>query len=145
MANDCDRLIRRWFEEVWNNSRAETIDEMIAPDCVAHGLHGPEGDLHGPEGFKQFYAAFKSAFPDIRITVDEVIVDGDRCAARFSCRATHRGDGLGIAATGQPVTFTGMAFTRWRNGQIVDAWNNVDMMGMLKQVGAVQPPAALGG
>jgi steroid delta-isomerase-like uncharacterized protein len=145
MDQDCDRLIRRWFEEVWNNGREEAINEMIAPDCIAHGLNGPEGDLRGPEGFKQFYSLFKSTFPDIRITVEDVIVDGDRCAARFSCRATHRGDALGIAATGQPVAFSAMAFTRWRNGQIVDAWNNVDLMGMLKQIGAVQPPAALGG
>jgi steroid delta-isomerase-like uncharacterized protein len=138
MANDCDRLIRRWFEEVWNKGRVEAIGEMIAPDCIAHGLGGPEGAMQGPEGFKTFYGRFKGAFPDIRITVDEVITDGDRCAVRFSGRATHGGDHLGIAATGQPIAFTGMSFTRWRNGQIVEAWNNVDMMAMLQPIGAVQ-------
>ena len=138
MAGDTERLIRRWFEEVWNQGRAEAIDEMLSPECLARGLGGPEGAMRGPAGFKTFYARFKGAFPDIRITVDEVITDGDRCAVRFSGRATHQGDHLGIAATHQPIAFTGMSFTRWKNGQIVEAWNNVDLMSMLQPIGAVQ-------
>jgi steroid delta-isomerase-like uncharacterized protein len=144
MAAECERLIRRWFEEVWNKGRAEAIDEMIAPDCVAHGLGGPEGDLHGPEGFKTFHSRFMGAFPDIRITVDEVITDGDRCACRFTGRMTHQGDHLGVPATGRSVVLEGMAITYWRNGQIVEAWNTVDMLGMLQQIGAVPSTVAPG-
>ena len=138
MASECDRLVRRWFEEVWNEGRAEAIDELLSPDCVVHGLGGAEATSSGPELFKGFYARFKGAFPDIRITVDEVIADGDRCAVRFSCDATHQGDHLGIAATQQPVLFTAMAFTHWKNGQIVEAWNNVDMVSVLQPIGAIQ-------
>jgi steroid delta-isomerase-like uncharacterized protein len=143
MAGECDRLIRRWFEEVWNQGRAEAIDEMLSPDCIVQGLGGPEGAARGPEAFKTFYARFKGAFPDIQITVEEVITDGDRCAVRFSGRATHQGDDLGLPATQQAVAFTAMAFTHWKNGQIVEAWNNVDMMSMLQPIGAIQTLVSL--
>jgi steroid delta-isomerase-like uncharacterized protein len=137
MAAEIERLIRQWFEEVWNKGRAEAIDEMIAPDCIIHGLSGAEGDARGPAAFKPFFARFKGAFPDIQIAVEEVIVDGDRCACRFTGRMTHQGDHLGVPATGRDVALEAMAITHWKNGQIVEAWNTVDMLGMLQQIGAV--------
>ena len=144
MAADCERLVRRWFEEVWNKGRAEAIEEMLAPDCIIHGLGGVEADLRGPAAFKPFFARFKGAFPDIQITVEEVIADGDRCACRFTGRMTHQGDHLGVPATGRDVALEAMAVTHWRNGQIVEAWNTVDMLGMLHQIGAVQTSVSLG-
>ena len=71
------------------------------------------------------------------ITVDEVIADGDRTAARFSGWGTHTGDTLGVAPTGSRVTFTGMTFTRWQDGKIREGWHNVDIMGILQQVNAL--------
>jgi steroid delta-isomerase-like uncharacterized protein len=144
MAAENEQLVRRWFEEVWNKGRLEAIDELLAKDVIAHGL-GPGGsDLQGREGFKTFYTRFKGAFPDIQITVEDVIAEGDRAAARYSGRATHSGDHLGIAATQRPVTFTGMSFVRCRRGQIAEGWNNFDLLGMLHQVGAIQSAVDLG-
>src|SRR4051794_6220775 len=117
---------RRWFEEVWNQGRAQVIDELLAPDCVAHGL-GEEGQpLHGPEHFRRFYEQFRSAFPDVRVYVQDVMAEGDKTAVRFSTQATHTGHGLGVPPTGRPVTVTGMCIMRWADGRIAEAWNEFD-------------------
>ena len=137
MSEASKALVRRWFEEVWNQGRVETIDEMFAADGVAHGLGEP---LRGPAGFKPFHAAFRNAFPDIRITLDEVIAEGDLVAYRFTASGTHRGDGLGLAATNTRAQFTGMGMARVRNGKLVEGWNNFDELGMFQQLGVVQRP-----
>jgi steroid delta-isomerase-like uncharacterized protein len=136
-------LAHRWFEEVWNKGRAEAIDEMLDPNVIVHGLGKDGTDLRGPAGFKSFHEKFIGAFPDIRITVEDVIAEGDRVAIRFSGSASHRGDHLGVPATQRPVTFTGMGFIRCRNGKIVEGWNNFDAMGLMQQIGAVPPADVL--
>ena len=136
MAEQKETLLHRWFEEVWNKGRAEAIDEMFACEGVAHGLADQEGkELCGPEGYKPFFESFRSAFPDIRITVEDTVTEGDKIAARCRVEGTHRGEGLGIAATGKRVEFTGMAIIRVREGKIVEAWNNFDFRTMFQQIG----------
>jgi steroid delta-isomerase-like uncharacterized protein len=136
MSEDNAARVRRWFEEVWNRGRAEVIDEMFAADGIAHGLAEDGGDMRGPEAFKLFHARFMGAFPDMHITIEDLLSQGDLTAVRLTGAATHRGDHLGVDATHRPVTFTGMTFTRWKNGQIVEGWNNVDIAGIRKQIGA---------
>jgi steroid delta-isomerase-like uncharacterized protein len=138
MSSDNKALVRRWFEEVWNKGRVDAIDEMLAPDAVVHDL-GPT-DLRGADGFKPFHAAFRSAFPDIRLRIDHMVAEGDMVAARWSATATHRGDGLGVAATGRPVRLSGMVFVRVDGGRMVEGWNNFDQLGMFQQLGAVSLP-----
>ena len=134
-------LSRRWFEEVWNQGRTRAIDELLAPDCVAHGL-GEEGQpLRGPEHFRRFYDQFRSAFPDVRVQVEDVIAEGDKTAVRFSFRATHSGHGLGVPPTGRPVNVTGMVAMRWANGQIAEAWNEFDAAALLRQITQTAPAA----
>ena len=139
-ARDNKALLRRWFEEVWNKGRAEAIDEMFAPDGLAHGLAGGE-PLRGPAHFKQFFHTFKDAFPDIEVVVEDTVAEGDKVAARCTVRGRHHGDTLGFAATKRPVEFTGICIARWRDGQIIEAWNNFDFMTMYQQLGVVPPPA----
>jgi steroid delta-isomerase-like uncharacterized protein len=136
MSEDNAARVRRWFEEVWNKGRADVIDEMFAADGVAHGLAEDGGDMRGPKDFKLFHAQFRGAFPDMHITIEDLISDGDRTAARYSGTATHRGGHLGVDATNRQIHFTGMTFARWRNGQIVEGWNNVDIAGIRQQIGA---------
>ena len=129
-------VMHRWFEEVWNKGREEAIDEMFAPEGVAHGLvdeHGEE--LRGPASFKPFFHKFREAFPDIQVTVEDCIAEGDRVAARCHVRATHAGDSLGVAATNNPVEFDGLCIIRVRDGQIVEAWNNFDFASLNRQIG----------
>jgi len=139
MSSDNKAVARRWFDQVWNAGRAEAIDEMLAADAVVHGLGD---DLRGPAGFKPFHAAYRNAFPDVTIQVDELVAEGPMVAIRWSGSGTHHGDGLGFAATGRPVQFSGMALVRIEGGKIVEGWNNFDQLGMLQQLGMTTLPPA---
>jgi len=134
MAHDNKALTRRWFEEVWNKGREAGIDEMLSADVVAHGLSETGEVGRGPESFRQFWRQFRAGIPDVRITVDQVISEGDTTAARFTARGTHTGDGLGIKATGRPIEVTGMCMMRWRVGQIAEGWNEFDAAGLMRQI-----------
>jgi len=130
-------LMYRWFEEVWNQRKTKTIDELMVPDVVAHGLPGEGGVVHGAEAFKASYHLFTGAFPDLTIRVDQVLAEGDMAMARFTCRGTHLGETLGVAASQQPVEFVGMTIAHIKDGQIVEGWNVVDFLTMQKQIGLV--------
>jgi steroid delta-isomerase-like uncharacterized protein len=136
MTDQYKTLLHRWFEEVWNQGREDLIDEMFAVDGIAHGLADAAGkELRGPQGYKPFFHKFRSAFPDIQVSIEDTVVEGDKIAARCSVRGTHRGKGLGIDPTHQPVMFTGMTIVRIEGGKIVEAWNNFDFMTMFQQMG----------
>ena len=131
-------LVRRWFEEVWNKGRADAIPEMLAADGIVHGLSEDASQpLRGPAGFLPFHAQFREAFPNIEVVIEDQIAEGDRLATRCSVRGKHEGDSLGFKATQAPVEFTGVAITRIKDGQIVEAWNNFDFMKMYKQLGVI--------
>jgi len=139
MRDQNETLIHRWFEEVWNKGRADAIDEMFDCEGIAHGLTGEDGkELCGPEGFKPFFESFRQAFPDLQVVVEDTVVEGDKVAARCIVRGTHRGEGIGIAATDKPVEFTGMTIVRVKDGKVVEAWNNFDFLAMYQQLGLNQ-------
>jgi steroid delta-isomerase-like uncharacterized protein len=133
-------LVRRWFSEVWNEGRADAIDEMLADDAVVHGLGA---DLHGPAEFKHFHSAYRNAYPDVTIHIDGLVAEGDLVAVRWNASGTHRGDGLGFPATGRRAEFTGMVFVRVEDGKLIEGWNNFDQLGMLQQLGVVSLPSVV--
>jgi len=138
MTQDNEALLRRWFDEVWNKGRAEAVDELFAEDGIAHGLSDDPGNpLRGPAAFKEFHGKFLEAFPDIVVTVEDTIAEGDKIAARCTVRGKHEGDSLGFAATQSPMEITGISIVRIRDEKIVEAWNNFDFMTMYKQLGAI--------
>jgi steroid delta-isomerase-like uncharacterized protein len=131
-------LMRRWFEEVWNQGRPDAIPEMLADDGIVHGLSEDAANpLRGPAGFLPFHAQFREAFPDIEVVVEDQIAEGDLVSTRCSVRGKHTGDSLGFGATQSPVEFTGVAIARIKDGKIVEAWNNFDFMKMYRQLGAI--------
>jgi steroid delta-isomerase-like uncharacterized protein len=134
-------FIRRWFEEVWNQGRVEAIDEMFAADGVAHGLSGDKDNpVRGTAGFKAFHESFRGAFPDIKVTVLDIVTEGDKVAALCEVRATHTGGTLGFAATHKPVEITGMTICRIRDGKIAEASNVFDFLTLYRQLGAIGEP-----
>lgn len=138
MAKEYETFLHRWFEEVWNNRREDAIDEMFHEDGIANGLSDAEGNsIRGVEGFKTLHRAFLSAYPDLQITVEDTVTEGDKIAARCTVKATHAGEGLGIAPTNQPIEFTGLTIVKIKDGKIVEAWNEFDFMKMYSQVGAL--------
>jgi steroid delta-isomerase-like uncharacterized protein len=136
MSEENKRILRRWFEEVWNNGRADAIEELFDENGIAHGLSDdPSKPIKGPTDFRPFHTVFRQAFPNMRIVIEDIIAEGDKVAARCSVQAKHEGEFMGRAATQSPVEFTGIAIVRIDNGKIVEAWNNFDFMTMYKQVG----------
>jgi steroid delta-isomerase-like uncharacterized protein len=129
-------LIHRWFDEVWNEGRVETIDELLAEECAIHGLADASGkEVRGQVEFRAFHAQFREAFPEMRVTVEDTIAEGDLVAARCSVRGKHSGDSLGFKATNSPIDFTGMSIIRVNDGKFMEAWNNFDFLQMYQQLG----------
>ena len=137
MSAENKALVRRWFEEVWNQGRVETIDEVFAADGVSHGLGS---DMRGPAEFKPFHAAYRQAFPDVHIDIEDMVAEGDKVAFRWTATGTHRGHLMAIAPTGRASRFEGMGIVRLRHGQIVEGWNVYDQLGMFKQLGVTNVP-----
>ncbi len=103
---------------------------------VSHGLTDPAGNnVSGAAAFRAFHRLFRSAFPDLHFVVEDVLIDGDRMAARCRVTGTHSGPGVLPAATNKPVDFTGMLMVRVRDGKIVEGWNNFDFMTLYQQLG----------
>jgi steroid delta-isomerase-like uncharacterized protein len=131
-------FIQRWFDEVWNQGRAELIDELSAPDLTATGLGNSTAPTRGSAPFKAFYTNMRQTFPDLQVKVEETIAEGDLIAVRLTAKGTHTGDAL-APATGKTVTFAAIVMTRVVNGRIVEAWNAIDQLGILHQIGALPP------
>ncbi len=121
-------LARRWFEEVWNARRDAAVHELLAENAVAH-MEG--ADLVGPERFLEARAALVAAFPNIRVTVEDVVADADRAVVRWSAAAHHTGELLGIPPSGSPVQFRGMTWMTFRDGKIVEGWDAWNLGGLL--------------
>jgi steroid delta-isomerase-like uncharacterized protein len=141
MPDPGETIQHRWFREVWNEGRTEAIDELVAPNVLGHGLIDADGnDVRGIEAFKSFYYRFREAFPDIHVTVEDTVAEGNKIVARCSVAATYLGDGLEVRASGKPVRFTGMCMVRVEDGRIVESWNSFDFLTMLQQIGLVNLP-----
>lgn len=132
MSQDNRELARRWMDEVWNQRLEPTIDDMLAPNVIGHA----EGnvDIRDVPGFRAYRSALLNAFPNLRIEVEDVISSGDDVAVRWRVCGTHDGDGLGIAATGQPVEFWGMTWLRFSDGRIVEGWDAWNQGGVVQRL-----------
>jgi steroid delta-isomerase-like uncharacterized protein len=137
-APEAATLIQRWFDEVWNEGRAESIDELTAPDIQMWGIGRPEAPSKGTEEFKTFYHRIRAAFPDTHIAVDEIVQQGDTAFARWTATMTHTGEGLPVPPTNKSLTICGMSSCRVLNGKVVETWNIWDQIGMARQLGLVQ-------
>jgi steroid delta-isomerase-like uncharacterized protein len=138
MSEQNKTLVKRWFEEVWNQGRSEAIDELFAADGIAHGLsEDDENPLRGPAGFKIFHAKFRDAFPGMVVTVEDMVAEADKVAARCSVRGKHTGDALGFAATHSDMEIGGISIVRIADGKIVEGWNHFDFLKMYRQLGAL--------
>jgi len=133
-------LVRRWFDEVWNHGRHETIHELMSPDAIGIGQGGAEAAIHGPGEFQAFVERLRAAFPDMSVNVEDAFGAGDKVAVRWSATMTHQGGDLGIPASGKRVHITGISILRIVDGQIVAGWDNWDELGMMRQIGALQQP-----
>ena len=137
-ATENKALIRRFYEEFVNPGNSSVADEIIAPDCPLHFGGAFMGT--GPEAFKQTRAVLYAGFPDLRWTIEEMVAEGEKVAERLTARGTHEGEFMGVAPTGKRVEFEGIAIFRVSEGKIVESRGMPDMLGLMRQIGAVSEP-----
>ncbi len=138
-ANAPATLIRRVIDEAFNAGQFDVVDTAFTADYLDHEA-GPEAP-RGPEGFKGFVRAFRITFPDVEVTVEDLIAEGDRVALRVTWRGTQLGALGGVPATGLPVEFAGFHVYRFDDGKVAEHWGLQDDLGLLLQLGVVAPGA----
>jgi steroid delta-isomerase-like uncharacterized protein len=134
---DNKAVVLRWIE-AYNNRDTQGEADARAPGYVAHapGLPGPLDS----EAWTQFIASFAEAFPDLRLTVEDIFSEGDMVAARIAFHGTHRGEFQGIPPTDKQVAFSGIEIDRMVDGKVQEHWFELDLLGMMQQLGALPEP-----
>src|SRR5690349_7978752 len=122
--------MRRFYEEVLNRGNVGLVDEVCAADYVEHDPLSPTPDR---EGLKGQVAMLRAAFPDVRFTVDDLVMDGDKGVARTTMRGTHAGELMGIPPTGKQVAVSGIDIVRFEGGKAVEHWSQSDDLGLMQQ------------
>lgn len=131
-------LIRQGFEEGINLRKLEVFERILAPGYVNHSLPAP---VPGPDGFRQVISMFLEAFPDMRITIEQVIAEGDTVVTRGSWQGSQRGAFMGVPPTGRSVQVNYIDIWRLEAGMAVENWVQMDLLGLMQQLGAVPTPA----
>jgi steroid delta-isomerase-like uncharacterized protein len=137
---------RRILEEGFNEGKLDLAEQLISPQAINHDPAEPARmrGFRGPEVFKQTVMLYRAAFPDVRITVDDVIAADDRVVLRWRSEGTHRGALEGFAPTGARASVTGISIDRWENGKVVESWSEWDNLGLARQLGAAPPEGSVG-
>jgi steroid delta-isomerase-like uncharacterized protein len=132
-VTDSEVLVRRFVDEVWSRGNLDVVDSLVADNYVNHDTSVPLGR----EGVRVGASALHAAFPESRLTIQDVIASGDRVVVRWRREGVHRGELFGIPATGRTVAITGIDIYRTAGGQIAEHWHEVDLLGLLRQLGAL--------
>jgi len=135
-ADDMKSIVRQYLESLYNRGEAEAADAIIDPDVV---FHEPSQAIHGREALKARAVTFRTAFPDLRVEIDDVLAEDDRVATRWTLHGTHGGEFAGLAATGKSVYVSGITIWRIAGGKIREAWSHYDARGLMQKLGAADP------
>lgn len=136
-------LVRRDTEEVWTDGDLEVIDEIFAEDFVLHDPTKP-GETQGRDDYRGYVETYHEAFGDLEYEVETVIAEDDTAALRYEATGTHDGTFMGLAPTGKTVSVSGMEMYRIDDGVIVEMWTSYDALGLLQELGIVEPFQDLG-
>jgi len=123
--------------DVWSTGETERLDGLIAPDVVHHDPYDPHG-AEGLVGMKRTINLNRSAFSDMRLTVEDQVAEGEKVVTRWRGEMTHTGELAGGAPTGRRITITGITIDRFENGKIVEAWRSMDTLALLRGVGTLE-------
>lgn len=137
MSDENVSLVLRWFDEVWNQRRTETIDELLTEQSICYTDQGP---LRGCEEFRQRqYQPLVEAFPDLRVQVDGVVASQGEVVVRWTATGTHTGKGLPIPPTHRSVSFTGISWIRVRDGKLWEGWQSSNIAEVLRSLSEPSP------
>ena len=141
MSEQNKAIVRRLIAELWNNGNLSVADQLFTPNYTHHDSSTPDFG-HGPESERKRATFYRTAFPDMRLTIEDLIAEGDTVMARWSCHGTHKGDLNGIAPTGKQFTISGATIARLLNGKLAEGFVNWDALGLMQQLGVVPQLAA---
>lgn len=139
MSEKENEALAREAVEAFNRGDLDAAGRLFTADYVDHDP-SRAGLPTGPEGVKQAWSMMRAAFPDLHFTIEDMIAEGDKVVARFTMSGTHQGEFMGIAATGNRITITGIDIARFENGKGVEHWANQDDLGMMQQLGVIPAP-----
>lgn len=135
---DLKEVYRRFLDEGFNRGNLDALDDILTPDYVDH--NAPPGTLPGPAGIKPIIAAFRAAFPDVHMTIEDQLAEGNRVATRYTFRGTHLGNLMGIPPSGKPVEMTGITIVRIDGGKMAEGWVVYELLSLMQQIGAIPSP-----
>jgi steroid delta-isomerase-like uncharacterized protein len=138
-TEDNKALVRRFYDEVFNNKNMAGVDAFVAPNVIDHSL--PPGAPGEIEGVRQTITMFLTAFPDLNLTLEDIIAEGDKVVVRWTMRGTHQGASLGMPPTGKQFTLPGISLVRLDGGMAAETWVSFDQLVMLQQLGLAPAPA----
>lgn len=131
-------IVRRWIEDGWNKHDLAVIDEVYAVDFVQHE---PEPQtVNSSAALKGYVGAYLTAFPDLHLSIEDLIAEGDKVVWRFNSTGHQNGPFMGMTPTGKSGNITGIAIFRLENSRIAEAWVNFDVLGLLQQMGMIPMP-----
>jgi len=134
MSDQNKAIVRRLFEELWNKGNLSVADQLFSPNYAHHDPSTPDFG-RGPESERKRATLYRTAFPDLQLTIEDIIAEGETVMARWSCRGTHKGDLSGIAPTGKQFTISGVTIARLTNGKLAEGYVNWDALGLMQQLG----------
>jgi steroid delta-isomerase-like uncharacterized protein len=144
LSEENKTIVRRLADEIWNRRNPAIADALLAPKFVGHDPNAPETG-RGPEAYKRAVNRCVAAFPDLKLTVDSVIAEGDLVVLRWTATGTHRGVWNDIAPTGRTATVTGISVCRVAGGKVHEEWAQWDAVGLMRQLGIVHPKTQAAG
>ncbi len=138
-AEEHRALFSRWFEELWNKKNYDITKELVAPEFIAHGAGGQD-IKQGPDGVAGMVKIWHQAFPDGHMTMDDIVTEGELSTIRMTFRGTQTGEFYGVPASNKPVEVTSIGIDRVVMGKISEGWGELNMLGMMQQMGAIPSP-----
>lgn len=138
-AEEHRALFTRWFSELWNKKNYAITKELVAPEFTAHGAGGQD-IKQGPDGVADMVKIWHKAFPDGHMTMDDIITEGEMSTIRMTFRGTQTGEFYGVPASNKPVEVTSIGIDRVVGGKISEGWGELNMLGMMQQMGAIPTP-----
>ena len=144
MSEENKSIVGRWFAEVTNQGKLEVADELLAPEYVCHDPNSRAGEVRA-DALKEGIAYFRNALAEMRFEIEDMISEGDKVVTRWTLRGTHRGELFGVAPTGKSVAMSGIVISRVDDAKIVEEWDEYDLLGLMKHLGAVPEPQQTAG
>jgi len=135
MSKETNIAAQKKFGEAVNSSNYELFKELVAANAVDHDP--APGQVPGPDGYAEFFGMMRTAFPDMKLAVEQLSADEDTVSFAYRVTGTHEGDFMGHPASGKAINIRGMQISKFEDGKMVERWGSSDELGILKQIGVI--------